>query len=425
MAIAPKRSRAGRPAPAGSVFRGAVVLWFALGLLCRMVVFTGPHAEGDEIVYRTLVYQLETGHGYNLIGSPIIGPNWPADQYGNALFFHPPGGIGLFWLLHAALGDAAFPLAQILCYALFFWSMLALARIVLVPLEGLKLHMVAALAAFTPMMTQVMSRYWLDGPLLAVTTLAAALFLAAVARRDTRGVVIAALVMGGASWIKTAALVAVPGLLLLAGALARPGTGPATMRLGLIFAAVAAAVQLPWELWQWSAVGSPFPAWAGRPSPALVANNAYVYTLTVARPAWMYLTLMPRALWTLAPSLACLAAPRFDPRARRIALALLGWIAVVLAVVIGLGAIGYSKLLRYAILITPATVLLFGLAAGEAWSRLAGPRLSPAEKSRARLLVGFAAAGLALEIAQGVFTPMLDRKDDLIKPILWPEAWLF
>ena len=425
MPNAPKRSRAGRPAPAGSFFRGPVALWFTLGLLCRLVVFTGPHAEGDEIVYRTLVYQLETGHGYNLIGSPIIGPNWPADQYGNALFFHPPGGIGLFWLLHLVVGDAAFPVVQILCYALFFWSMLALARVVLAPFEGLKLHMVAALTAFTPIMAQVMSRYWLDGPLLAVTTLAAVLFIAALARRDTRAVVVAALVMGGASWIKTAALVAVPGMLLLAWALARPGSEPATLRLGFIFVAVAAAVQLPWELWQWSAVGSPFPAWAGRPSPVLVANNAYVHSLTVDRPAWMYLTLMPRALWTLVPSLACLATPRFDPRARRIALSLLGWIAVVLAAVIGLGAIGYSKLLRYAILITPATVLLFGLAAGEAWSRLADPRLTPGEKSRARLLVGFAAVGLALEIAQGVYTPLFDRTDDLIKPVLWPDSWFF
>ena len=86
MANAPKRSRAGRPAPAGSFFRGPVALWFALGLLCRLVVFTGPHAEGDELVYRALVYQLEAGRGYNLIGSPLIGHGWPADQYGNALF---------------------------------------------------------------------------------------------------------------------------------------------------------------------------------------------------------------------------------------------------------------------------------------------------------------------------------------------------
>jgi hypothetical protein len=156
-----------------------------------------------------------------------------------------------------------------------------------------------------------------------------------------------------------------------------------------------------------------------------VAGNAYVYTLTVERPAWMYLTLMPRALWTLGPAIACLATPRFDPRARRIALALLGWIAIVLAVVMGLGAIGYSKLLRYAVLVTPAAVLLFGLAAGEALNRLADPRLTPGEKARAQVLVAIAAVGLALEIAQGVYTPMMDRANDVVRPVLWPGAWIF
>src|SRR5690242_7473922 len=220
MPRASRRRNPGRPAPAGSLVRGGTLLWFVLGLLCRLVVFTGPHGEGDELVYRELVTQLEAGHGYTLAGTPLLQRGWPADQYGNALFFHPPAGIALFWLLHRVLGDLAFPLAQVLCYALFFWSMMALARAVLGPLSGARLHAVAALAAFTPIMTHVVSRYWLDGPLLAVTTLAAALLIAALARRDVRGVVIAGLAMGAASWVKTAAFVAVPGLLLLGLAMA-------------------------------------------------------------------------------------------------------------------------------------------------------------------------------------------------------------
>jgi len=107
-----------------------------------------------------------------------------------------------------------------------------------------------------------------------------------------------------------------------------------------------------------------------------------------------------------------------------VALALLGWIAVVLAVVVGLGAIGYSKLLRYAILVTPATVLLFGIAAGELARRLADPGLAPRERGRVRGLLGLAVAGLVLEVAQGVFTP-LDPGVDLIRPVLWPNSWFF
>jgi hypothetical protein len=435
----PRRGAPGRESPAAAtgprppaalrLLSAAALFYFLVGLACRWVVFGGPHLEGDEQVYRALVAQLDAGHGYNLIGATfqgvtLIGNSWPADQYGRALFFHPPGGIALFWLLHRLAGAAGFPLAQILSYAVFYWSLLSLARRVVVPLRGPAFHAVAALAAFTPIMTHVTSRYWLDGPMLACTTLAAALLVPALERRSVRGVLLAAFVMGCASWIKTAAFAMLPGLLVLGWALVEPGSRRAAVRLGLVFAGLAVAIQLPWELWQWRVVGSAFPAWAGRPSPELVAANDYVYTLTVVRKPWIYLTLMPRGLWTLVPSLACMTVTAPGSRARRVGLALLAWIAVVLAVAIGLGLIGYSKLLRYAVLVSPATVLLFGLAAGAAWGRLRDP--APAGVSRARLkwLVALAAAGLLLEIAQGVFTPMLDH-GDLIRPVVWPAAWLY
>ncbi|HTM57520.1 MAG TPA: hypothetical protein VL123_03820, partial [Candidatus Udaeobacter sp.] len=66
------------------------LLIFAVGLACRIAAFSVPHDEGDEIVYHVLVQQLESGHGYTLAGTPLIGNGWPADQYGHALFFHPP-----------------------------------------------------------------------------------------------------------------------------------------------------------------------------------------------------------------------------------------------------------------------------------------------------------------------------------------------
>ena len=438
MAIAPKRRSAGgaspgrgragggpggrRPPEARASRRAAwrvPALVFALGLLCRLIVFTGAHGEGDETVYRALVYQLEAGRGYTLQGSPLIGNGWPADQYGNALFFHPPGGIALFWLLHRAVGEAAFPLAQILSYGIFFWSMLALARLVLAPLEGPRLLGVALLAAFTPIMTHVVSRYWIDGPMLAFTTLAGALLLAAARRGDVPRTLLAALVMAYACWIKTAAVLALPGLVALAWAAAAPGARRQALRHGIAFAGLVAALHLPWELWQWRVVGNPFPAWAGKPSPELMASNAYVYALTVVRKPWAYLTLLPRATWTLAPALACLIALPLEPRTRRLALALAVWIAAVLVVVMALGAIGYSKLLRYAILVTPATVLLAGLAAAEA---MRAARAAGSAAFRARLLLALLVAGLALEVAQGLYTPLLDRRRDLIVPLLWPAG---
>jgi hypothetical protein len=377
------------------------------------------------MIYRVLVMQLQAGNGYTLQGTPLLGSGWPVDQYGQALFFHPPGGIGLFWLLHAVFGSIAYPLAQVLSYALFFWSMLALARVVLSPLSRLRLHVVALLAAFTPIMTHVMSRYWLDGPMLAFSALAGALFVHAVRARSTPRVILAALVMGYASWVKSAALVAVPGLAMLAWAMAKPGSRRTAVRLALLFSGVAAACQLPWVLWQWAVVGRPFPAWAGRPSPELVATNPFVYFVTVVRQPWMYLTLLPRVVWSLGPSIACLMAPRLPPRERQIALALLLWIAVVLGVVTGLGTIGYSKLLRYAILVTPATVLLFPLVAGAVWTALSDESLRSVERNYARALAGLAVVGLALEVAQGLYTPFTGFDSPLMLSILWPAHVLF
>jgi 4-amino-4-deoxy-L-arabinose transferase-like glycosyltransferase len=422
MAIAPKRSRAGRPAPAGSPFPAAVATVFTLGLLCRLVVFSGAHVEGDETVYRALVYQLELGRGYTLAGSLLIDHGWPADQYGQALFFHPPGGIALFWLLHRVAGEAAFALAQILSYALFFWSMMTLARLVLAPLEGPRRVGVALLAAFTPIMTHVVSRYWIDGPMLAFTALAGALFIGGARRSELARTLLAALVMAYACWIKTAAILALPGLVALAWALAPSGSRRQALRHGAAFVGVALALHLPWELWQWQAVGNPFPAWAGKPSPGLIAGNDYVYALTLVRKPWAYLTLLPRATWTLVPAIACLALLPLEARARRIALALVAWIAVVLVVVMALGAIGYSKLLRYAILVTPATVLLAGLAAGEAMRVLRDPAGPIAVRARARGLLALLTVGLALEVAQGLYTPLLDRSRDLVVPLLWPAG---
>jgi 4-amino-4-deoxy-L-arabinose transferase-like glycosyltransferase len=410
--------------PPGALEWVVTAFCFLAGLACRLVVFTGKHNEGDEIVYRTLVQQLAGGHPYTLQGTWLVASHWPMDQYGNALFFHPPGGIALFWLLNRLFGATGYPLVQILSYAVFFGSTCLLAGAVLGPLRGARMVVVAALAAFTPLMTHVTFYYWLDGPMLAFTTLAAGLFLRAVSRGETRGVILSAVVMGYASWIKTTALIVVPALLLVAWAMSAPAARRAALRFGLLFTALAALIQLPWQLWQLQAVGSAFPAWAGRPSAHLLATNVYVHRLTVERPAWIYLTLLPRAVWTLLPAIACLFALDLDARTRRVGLALLGWIAIVLALVMGLGLIGYSKLLRYAILVTPATVLLFALAAGELWKRLRSPGVAPRERTLVRALVVLTLAGLGLEIAQGIYTPLVDQQD-LIQPIVWKGNGLF
>src|SRR5262249_58872389 len=119
---------------------------------------------GGASVSRACLHQPENGAGSTPRGTALIDHGWPAAQYGHALFFHPPGGIAFFALLDRVFGEAGYPLAQLLGYALFFWSTIALARMMAARTESdagartATLRIVAALAAFTPLMTHVAAR---------------------------------------------------------------------------------------------------------------------------------------------------------------------------------------------------------------------------------------------------------------------------
>lgn len=104
------KSRAKQAHPAGSAHRFPwlpVTVYFLIGLLCRSMILTGVHNEGDEIIYSALVQELEAGRGYTLQATPLVRGGWLSPQYGKALFFHPPGGIALFWLLYRVFGNVA------------------------------------------------------------------------------------------------------------------------------------------------------------------------------------------------------------------------------------------------------------------------------------------------------------------------------
>jgi 4-amino-4-deoxy-L-arabinose transferase-like glycosyltransferase len=393
-----------------------VVAIFLAALGCRTVLFLRPHLEGDEMVYAALVENLEAGRGYTLVGHPLLGKPWlELETYGRPLFFHPPGGIGLFWALHQLFGEAGFGVAQLVAFAVFFWAMLLLAAQVFGPLSGVQAVLVASLAGFTPIMTHVTSRWWLDGPLLGFSTLAAAVFLRACRRDSLAWSALAGLVLGYASLIKPTALLVAPGAVALAWATGVRPLG-ALVRHALCWGAVAACVIAPWQLYQWSVIGNPFAVAPGRPAARLLAMNRYVHYLTVVRSPWIYLALLPRVVWTLGPSILLLAAGWRDGFVRRAGLALAGWIALVVGCHVVLGYHGYSKLLRYVILVTPATVLLFALVTSAAWRQARASATPAAGRALLYALLAAAVAGFALEIAQGVITPFFDPSD-LIRPL--------
>ncbi len=394
-----------------------VIILFIIGLCIHSVVFFRVHHEGDELIYRTLVEQLDNGKGYTLQGSPLLEKGLiDRTQYDQPLFFHPPGGIALYWVFYRIFGDFGFSLVQLFSYALFFWSMLFLAKSLNLTSSNISLLLVASLSAFSPIMSHVITKFWLDGPLLAFTTLAVALYAWACTHNKTRWVVIAGLALGYASLIKITAFLVIPGMLLMSWYLLKPPKRVMFVRLGLLFLATALLVQAPWELWQWIKVGSPFPSWAGRPSVTLIESNKYIRYLTEIRSPWVYLKLTSVIIWTSIPTLFLFAILWQNKSLRLLRMSLLIWILTVLAFHIALGFIGYSKVLRYAILMTPAIIMLFSSLLDEAFYRFRNEENSPITGALT-IIISVSLLAYVMEIATGIHVSLFSHRD-IIFPMM-------
>jgi 4-amino-4-deoxy-L-arabinose transferase-like glycosyltransferase len=390
----------------------------ALGLAARAGIFGLPHAEGDERIYAALLEQVRAGKGYTLAGHPILTQDWMvAEQYDTPLFYHPPGGLAWFALFTTLFGARGWELAQLAAFAVFFAATFALARESLPAFPPTTAIAVALLAAFTPIAAHVSMHFWLDGP--QVAAVAACAWLTVRAARTNSGAAAAAAgaMLGVAMLVKLNAAIAVPGIAILAWVAAPETTPRRKFRVFGIGAGVAAVFVAPWLLAEVRAFRTLFPAWAGKPSSRLVAENPFVHQVTAVRTPWVYLRLLPRTVWTLVPSLAVLAASRPSGRGGRVAGALVFWIVVVTAANIALGAAGYSKLLRYVVLITPATVALAGWAASESTRMIVQSPRGTAHRAAAIALAGLLAAGIGLEIAHGVQTMRVYPDRAWIRPL--------
>jgi len=182
-------------------------------------------------------------------------------------------------------------------------------------------------------------------------------------------------------------------------------------------------------------LGSPFPYWAGKPVERLVSDNPYIWFVTVHRSPLVYLQLLPITVWTSLPVLIALVGlGPGDPR-RRVVFALAGWAAVVVGAHVGLGAMGYSKLLRYIILATPALITLAAWAAdrlGPAPATAAAPRPVGGQSRRASkgrspalvLLSLLFAAGVVLEVSQGISAATEDPRIHMVVSLLDRMGWI-
>jgi 4-amino-4-deoxy-L-arabinose transferase-like glycosyltransferase len=392
-----------------------VLVVFALALWARAAVLSAPHREGDEVLYRALVEQLREGRGYTLQGHRVLDAGFFSREIYDRPIFpqHPPGGALLFLACDRLAPGRGGSVAQLVGFASFFLGTLALWFAVEASPHPLGLALTALACALSPISVHVGMREWLDGPLLGFTTLGAAVYLLGV-RRQRAGLAIAGAVLLAASmWIKLTAAVVFPWLIALSFALVGPEGRRRAGRAALALGGLALASVLPWVVWQ-SVHGMQFGI-ARQPSADLLRQNRYIHFVSEVRSPLLYLLATPRVLFTLVPSAALLWIRRGDPLMRWRWLALALWVVGTLIVYTGIGALGYSKLLRYAVLVTPAAIVLFASLVQHVW-------LSPERNAVGVFWCAVGIAALVLEMLHGA--ALLSDRRDLIVPLLgWSPPW--
>jgi 4-amino-4-deoxy-L-arabinose transferase-like glycosyltransferase len=374
----------------------------------RTSIFELPHREGDERIYAALLEQIAAGRGYTLQGHPILDEDWMIrDQYDTRTFYHPPAGIAWMGLFASAFGARGLDLGQLAAFAAFFAGAWMLAKETLPRFTPAARWLVGSLAGATPIVAHVSIHRWLDGPQVGAVAIAAWLSARALRRGGTKAAMLAGAALGVAMLVKLNTAVAVGPILLVAWVAADERSFRERTLSCAWIAGVAALAVLPWIVVA--------PPWPGKPSPRLIAENPFVRHVTIERSPWAYLRLLPTTVWTLVPSLAVAALLPPRRRERAFVAAVVAWIAVVTAVAIGLGALGYSKLLRYVVLAAPATVLLAGWATARIEEELLA---ASSRRAGAVALALFLAVGCALEVAHGFQTTRIYPDRAWIRPLM-------
>jgi len=392
---------------------GFVLAVLAGSLVAHSIVLQRPHQEGDEVIYRALMDQVRSGAGYTLRGHPLLERSViDPEVYDKPVFpQHPPGGVMLFLACDLLTPGKGASTAQIFAYGLFFVGALLLWFAIEPDPAPLGTSIVAVAAAFSPIASHVVTRQWLDGPLLGFTTLGAGVLLLGVRSRRWFVMLLGGVLLAWAAWTKLTAIAAFPWIAVLVVAIAgRDGRRFGIRATAVLAGAAIVAIGL-WEGWMVShgmSLGGSL-----RPSSALLESSRYLRTVTVNRSPFIYFTFTPLVVTTFIPSAIMLWILRSEKPMRGRWLGLALWIVGTLFTYSILGALGYSKLLRYAVLLSPAAVVLFASLA----QRLAVGAPSVSAGARWTAIV-IAVAGLALEIAQGGWLTFHEGPDVIVPLVL-------
>jgi len=217
---------------------GAILLAYLLSCVLAWVEPSWD-PDWDSALYILTARSLARGEGYTYLDRPF--------------FVRPPG---LSWLIAAALPDGAFDPLR-LNRLVMAWAGLAVAAVyfavrALAP-RGTSLA-VALLTGTSFLFASRFNRVESEFPFLALLFLAAGLFqrISGSPRRAWLAALASGLALAAALYVRTAALVALPGILFLA--LRGPRAGAAARLCRALPALLALALLLPWLAWAREAV---------------------------------------------------------------------------------------------------------------------------------------------------------------------------
>jgi hypothetical protein len=404
---------------------GALAI-FLIALATRATIFQYGIDEGDELIYKALVEQLFHGHGYTLHGHPLIANDWIAKtQYDAPMFYHPPLAIYFFYGVAKAVGMRLWglQLAQILSFALFYSCGLYLTQAYVPKLSASAKVLVAAVLAFLPIYAHANMKVWIDNPRVAFFTLHWALVTAAFQKKAWWLYGAAALTALLATLCKIDGLLALPFAYAMAYTLVpKAGKGRALFFLSALLAANFAAAGL------WLYVSEALKYGSGRPSAELLALNPFIRLVTVEMSSWQFLVDYFKEEATILPSffmlLFCQLGKQKEKKAKqrlftigpRLILAL--WIMSHCAVYAILGCFGFSKVLRYIVMTTPAEALLFALALSDG-AQIFQERKRWNQKRRWIFysLSALMAAAVVMEITQGGTAVLLYARTPWLRPL--------
>jgi hypothetical protein len=331
------------------------------GLAIRSVSFILPHDEGDELIYQTLVDQLLLGRGYTLRGSAFLASGFlELSHYDQPVFFHPPFGILFFLISKFLFGQYGIIIAQLLCYLIFVAGIILIAQSVFGKLGRHQWIVLSILIPLEPIFAHTGIKIWIDNPRLAFLTFGFGAFLrgglAPCAWLRTLG----AWSLGGAILTKFDTVLSLPFILLIDYCINAKPTGVLTfLKNNLVSLFRIFTPSICWLILVFVLTGSFLPGNPGRPSVELLNSNSYVRFVTLETPVYFYFRDFALVLSSGigALILTVFAWNKLDKKLQQCALILWAGIIFQLVFFTVLGAMGYSKVLRYVCQIVPLMII--------------------------------------------------------------------